>query len=105
MVCWVVLVSGWLRLACWPLIPPLLRGGFVLSFSFHGLRDAFGIASPVATGLRPFGAGRDGGVKSVYCHCQLRAADGKFGVVVWGGVGGFGVGVVRRIEVHGHLRR
>ena len=27
-----------------------------LSSSFHGLRVAFGVASPVATGLRPFGA-------------------------------------------------
>ena len=37
-------------------------GRFCFVASFHGLRDAFGIASPVATGLRPFGArGERGG--------------------------------------------
>ena len=37
------------------LIPPPLRGGFVFD-SFHGLRDAFGIASWLS--LAPSGRGR-----------------------------------------------
>lgn len=43
------------------LVPPPLRGGF-LSCDFHGLRDVFGVALPVATGLGPFGAREVGGM-------------------------------------------
>ena len=70
--------------------PPPLRGGFVLLCLFHGLRDAFGIASPVATFLRPFGAKRP-------VTTGLRPFGGRGGS--WDGEGGGRGGLA--CELHG----
>jgi putative transposase len=57
-----------------PKILPPLRGGYVMRVLFHGLRFACeytGCASPVATGLRPFGAGKERHMPGTYSQILL----------------------------------